>query len=353
VFASQHVGQLAERDLLCVVPSLFVCLALWLRDARQRELRTSAAAGTVAVILLAALPLGTFVTSQALPDALTLAPLWHLELATSAGTLRIVVLLAAVAVVSLSALVPRRLLALVPALLLVLGIAGSLFSSREVIRQARSTRTALVGSTPRWVDEAASFGAATFVYDGGRDWPEVWQALFWNRRIDHVATLDGAVLPGPAAQSDLALRPSGSIAVSDPQLVTPSTFTAQGSLIAYTTQAIPSHGGLRLWELVKPPRIVSRAIGLQANGDIYGNRTGTLLVYGCVKGTWILSLLIKGPPQDVVLSQDGRVLQHHRFTTDFWNGQVPIVPRPGAATCTLSVTSNYVVGTTRFDFVPG
>jgi len=29
------------------------------------------------------------------------------------------------------------------------------------------------------------------------------------------------------------------------------------------------------------------------------------------------------------------------------------VPRRGAATCTLSVTSNYVVGTTRFDFVPG
>src|SRR5438045_248578 len=81
-----------------------------------------------------------------------------------------------------------------------------------------------------------------------------------------------------APQSALALRPRGSIAVSDPQIVTPSAFTAQGSLIAYTTQAIPSHGGLRLWELVKPPRFVSRAIGLQANGDIYGNRRGTLLV---------------------------------------------------------------------------
>jgi hypothetical protein len=167
-----------------------------------------------------------------------------------------------------------------------------------------------------------------------------------------VATLNGAVLPGPAPQSDLALRPNGGIAVTDPQIVTPSTFAAAGSLITFTTQAIPSHGGLRLWELTKPPRIVSRAIGLQANGDIYGNRTGTLVVYGCVKGTWILSLLIKGPPQEVVLSQDGRVLERHRFTTDYWNGRVPIEPRPGAQTCRLSVTSDYVVGTTRFDFVP-
>jgi hypothetical protein len=346
------VGQLAERDLLCVVPSLFVCLALWLGDASPRELRASAAAGVVAVILLAALPLGTFVTSQALPDAITLTPLWHLELATSAGTLRVIVLLAAVAGAALFVFGPRRLLVLVPVLLFVLGITGSVFSSREVIRQARSTRTALVGGPPRWVDKAPSFGAATFVYDGGRDWPEVWQALFWNRRIHHIATLGGAVLPGPAPQSDLALRESGRIAVSDPQIVTPSTFQAEGSLIAFTTQAIPSHAGLRLWELGKPQRIVSRAIGLQANGDIYGNRRGTLIVYGCVKGTWILSLLIKAPPQDVVLFQDGHVLQRRRFTSDFWNGRVPVAPRPGALTCRLGVTSTYVVGTTRFDFVP-
>jgi hypothetical protein len=180
----------------------------------------------------------------------------------------------------------------------------------------------------------------------------VWEALFWNRRIEHVATVGGAVLPGPAPQSDLALRKSGLIDVSDPQIVTPTTFQASGSLIAFTKQSIPSHAGLRLWELTKPPRMISRAIGLQSNGDVYGNRRGTLLVYGCTKGTWILSLLIKGPPQDVVLSQDGRVLQRRHFETKFWNGQVPVTARPGARTCRLSLTSSYIVGTTRFEFVP-
>jgi 4-amino-4-deoxy-L-arabinose transferase-like glycosyltransferase len=352
VFASQHVGQIAERDMLCVVPSLFVCLALWLGDARARDFRTSVVAGTAALILVAVVPFGTFVTEQALPDAITFAPLWHLELATSGGTIRVVVLLAAIGAAAMFVFVPRERIVVVPALLLVLAVAGSVVASREVIHQASGTRTALVGSDPRWVDSARSFGDATIVYDGGRDWPEVWQALFWNRRIHHVATLGGEVLPGPVPQSDLELRPSGMIDVSDREIVTPSTFQAEGSLIAFTTQAIPSHGGLRLWELTKPPRMISRAIGLQANGDVYGNRHATLLVYGCTKGTWILSLLIKGPPQNVVLSQDGRVLQRERFTSDFWNGNVAIAARPGAQTCRLGITSTDVVGTTRFDFVP-
>jgi hypothetical protein len=352
VFAAQHVGQIAERDMLCVVPSLFVCLALWLGDERKRDFRTSVVAAVIALILVALIPLGTFVSSAALPDAITFASLWHLELATSAGALRLVVVLVAAGAAALFVFLPRGRIALIPAFLLVLGIAGSFASSREVIRQASRTRTALVGSDARWVDEAPSFGAATIVYDGGQDWPEVWQALFWNRRIDHVATVDGAVLSGPVPQSDLALGKSGRIDVSDPQIVTPSTFQAAGSLIAYSTQAIPSHYGLRLWELTKPNRIISRAFGLQSNGDVYGNRRGTLLVYGCTKGTWILSLLIKGPPQEVVLSQDGHVFERKHFETDSWAGRVEIKPRPGALTCRLSMTSPYIVGTTRFEFAP-
>jgi hypothetical protein len=352
VFASQHVGQIAERDMLCVAPSLLVCFALWLSRAEGRRYATAVVAGAVAFLAVATIPLKTFVTEQALPDAITFAPLWQLERATSTGTLTVVVLVATALVVALFVGLPRRVLVVLPVLLLGAAIAGSVSSSREVIAQAAATRTALGGPVPRWVDRAPAFGRATFVYDGGRDWPEVWQALFWNRRIDHVATFDDAVLPGPAPQSKLDLRSTGRISVHDPLLVTPSTFQAEGSLIALTPQSIPSHGGLRLWELGSTPRIVSRAIGLQANGDIYGNDHATLVVYGCTKGTWILSLLIKGPPQEVVLSQDGHVLQRDRFTTDSWAGRVPITPRLGAQTCRLGITSSYVVGTTRFEFAP-
>jgi hypothetical protein len=46
------------------------------------------------------------------------------------------------------------------------------------------------------------------------------------------------------------------------------------------------------------------------------------------------------------------VLQRKRFDGDVWNGQVAVEPRPGAQTCRLGVTSTYVVGSTRFEFVP-
>ena len=355
LFASQHVGQIAERDMLCLAPSLLVCFALWLARPERRTRMTAAVAGAIALVAVSTIPLGTFVTDQALPDAITFAPLLHLELATSARTLTVVVLvataLAAVAFIGL----PRRLLVALPALLLFAGIAGSVSSSREVIAQAAKTRhelvgPAVVGKAPRWVDTSPSFGSATFVYDGGHDWPEVWQALFWNRRIHHVATLDGAVLPGPAPQSDLRLRPDGQISVSDPQIVTPSTIQGDGSLIAYTIQLIPSHFGLRLWEVGKPPRLVSRASGLQANGDLYGSGRATLLVYGCTKGTWIMSLLLKEPPQDVTLFQDGHLLRHLHFDTGVWAGAVPVTARPGAQTCRLTMTSTGLVGSSRFEF---
>lgn len=357
VFASQHVGQIAERDMLCLAPSLLVCFALWLARPEARTRMTAAVAGAIALVAVSTVPWETFVTAQAMPDAITFAPLLHLELATSAHALTIVVLAATTLAGVLFIGLPRRWLAALPALLLLAGILGSVSSSREVIAQAATTRTELVGTgvvgkTPRWVDTSPSYGSATFVYDGGHDWTEVWQALFWNRRIHHVATLGGAVLPGPAPQSDLGLRPDGQISVSDPQIVTPSTFQADGSLIAYTIQLIPSHFGLRLWELGKPPRLVSRASGLQPNGDLYTGGPATLIVYGCTKGTWIMSVVLKDPPQDVTLYQDGQLLKRLHFDVGVWPGAVPVTARPGSQTCELTMTSTGLVGSSRFEFTP-
>src|SRR5262249_58284806 len=58
VFASVHVGQLAERDLLCVVPSVFVCFALWLDRVPVGGVRTRIVVAGVALAGLAALPFG-------------------------------------------------------------------------------------------------------------------------------------------------------------------------------------------------------------------------------------------------------------------------------------------------------
>jgi len=353
VFASRHVGQIAERDMLCVAPSLLVCFVLALRRDAPVGRAVAAGAAVVAFLAVAALPLRDYVTAKALPDALTFAPLWQLRSATSLHVLTLVVL-AATACLALLFVFVRRPSVLVP-VVLTLAVAGSVASSREVVVQARSTRAALLGPAPRWVDTVAHGRSATYVYDGNHDWPAVWQTLFWNRSIRHVATVAGAVLPGPAPQRDLGPPPNGRIDVREPLVVLPTSFTVDGAPLAEAAQSIPGQAGLRVWALAQPPRIASRAVGLQSNGDIYGNEQATLTVYGCTEGTWALTLIPKGA-QTVVLRQDGRLLRRLQFgpgepAQGYLNLELPSLP-PVGPTCRLDVRPTYVLGTTRFAFAP-
>jgi hypothetical protein len=356
VFASAHVGQLAERDLLCVVPSLLVCFALWLDSGTDGDRRLRLVAAGVALAALAALPLGTLVTYRALFDSITLAPLWHLEDATSARALTTVVLACAVVACAAFVFLPRRLRIVLPVSLLAVAVAGSVASAREVTDQARRTRVVLVGRSPRWLDAASHGRSATYVYDGNRDWPAVWQALFWNRSIRHVAILGATKVPGPVPQRPLDLRADGRISARDPDVVLPSSYTAQGTQVAETGQLIPGQEGLRRWRLEGPPRILTRTLGLQAGGDIYGRTRGTLIAYGCSRGTWALTLIPK-EPQTVVLLQNGKPYRRYRFgpgepPKGYVNLDLPASARPGSRTCRLDVDPTGLVGTTRFGFVP-
>jgi hypothetical protein len=356
IFASVHVGQLAERDLLCVVPSLFVCLALWLERAPLGGLRTRAVVAAVALAALVSVPLGTLVTYHALFDSITLAPLWRLEDATSTGALTAVVRGAAALACLAFVVVRRRVRWLVPAGLLALAIAGSVWSEREVIDEAHRTRLLLVGHAPRWIDAAAGGRSATYVYDGNRDWPAVWQALFWNRSIHHVALLGPTRLEGPAPQRRLDLRGSGRIDVRDPDVILPSSYTVAGEEVAETAQLIPGQEGLRRWRLRPPPRILTRTLGLQAGGDIYGHEQGTLIAYGCTRGTWLLTIIPKEPGV-VRMLENGRPFRRYRFgpgepKKGYVNLDLPARPRPGMRTCRLDVFPSGIVGTTRFGFAP-
>ena len=356
IFASVHVGQLAERDLLCVVPSLLVCFAVWLARVEVGGRRTRTVVSGVALAALAALPFGTLVTYRALFDSVTLVPLWHLERATSARMLTAVVLVVAGIACAAFVLLPHRLRIMLAVTLLALGVAGSVASAREVIDQARRARALLVGPAPRWLDAAAEGRSATYVYDGNRDWPAVWQALFWNRSIRHVAILGPTTLPGPAPNRPLGLRADGRVDVRDEDLILPSSYTAQGDPVAETAQLIPGQEGLRRWHLAPPPRILTRTLGLQAGGDIYGHERGTLIAYDCRKGTWALTLIPK-EKEDVVIRQNRRPFRRYHFDLGepkrgYLNLDLPAHALPGARTCRLDVFSTGLVGTTRFNFVP-
>ena len=258
----------------------------------------------VALAALAALPFGKLVTYRALFDAVTLVPLWHLERATSARMLTAVVLVVAAIACAAFVFVPHRLRVVLPVTLLALGVAGSVSSAREVIDQARRARAILVGREPRWLDAAAEGRSATYVYDGNRDWPAVWQALFWNRSIRHVAILGDTTLPGPAPQHPLGLRANGrDRRFGRRRHPAVELHGARANRSRRSAQLIPGQEGLRRWRLAPPPRMLTRTLGLQAGGDIYGHERGTLIAYDCRKGTWALTLIPK-EKEDVVIRQN-------------------------------------------------
>jgi hypothetical protein len=357
VFASQHVGQLAERDLLCVIPTVLVCFALWLGRGGVGGWRSNAVVAAAVVAALSALPFEKLVNYHALFDAITLAPLWHFAERTSANTLTLVVLLLAGVAGALFVFLPRRYLAALPALLFVVGVLGSVSSSREMIDQAHRTRQVLVGNEPRWIDNAAHGRTATYAYDGNRDWPAVWLALFWNRSLHHVAVLGPNPVPGPVPQRPLGLEGDGRIDVRDPDVVLASSFSLAGTPVAEIGQLVPGQGGLRRWQLEQPPRVLTRAIGLKTNGDIYKNERATIMAYDCRRGTWQLTVIPKEEGY-VQVFQDWKLLKQVHFTAAqasanyYLNLDLPARAHSGL-TCRLDVKPTGLIGTTRFGYAAG
>ena len=348
VFASEHVGRLAERDLLALSPTLFLGFALWLERGGPRRPATTAAVGLLALAPLLALPVKRLVTDAAAPDALTLIPLVRLVHASSAHTMEIVFYVGAGVAVAIFALVPRRLLGLLPALLAAAFVAASISVSGYVADQARAQQTRFLGPDPRWVDRAAG-GPAAYLYDGEPDWTGVWETIFWNRRIDRVLDLPGAIVPGPLPQRRVRVSPDGRL--DAPRYVVASTtFTFEGTKLAEARQSGIQQAGLDLWRLDPPAKLSTRTTGVLADGQVAPGGA-TLLAYGCRRGEFVLTLLVK-QPQTVEIALNGETFERLDFTTlppdGIWRGRVPAVAEKG--TCELELRPSGLLGTTVFLF---
>ena len=369
VFASRYVGQLAERDLIGLAPLLFLAFALWLRrGARRGYWPTSLVALAVAAPLVV-LPLDKLVTAYAPPDAPTLVPFWEFVDRFSLGTFEILFYAVAGAVLVAFALVPRRAIAVLP-VLLALGLAGaSVAASRYAADQASLRRQMFLGDEPRWIDRAAD-GPAAYLFVPGADWTGAWQAVFWNRRIDRVYDLGGAHLFGPIPQQRLAVRPDGSLTVSKalpaPFLVAPigsvssaPSFVFEGEIVATSRRSGSPLGDMAVWKLASPPRLASRATGLKPNGDIYPGAATRLVAYGCPRGIFRLTLLVK-EPLTITVFRNGTLYRRARFDSPSpnqpWRAAIPTVPRTGAArgtsSCSVAVETTGLLGTTVFQLEP-
>jgi hypothetical protein len=370
VFASRYVGQLAERDLIGLAPLLFLAFALWLkRGAERRYWATSIVALAVAASLVV-LPLDRLVTATAPADAPTIVPLWQFVEQFSRGTFDLVFYVASAAVLVAFALVPRRAIAVLP-IVLVLALAGaSVAASRYAADQASLRRQTLLGDQPRWIDRGID-GKAAYLFVPGADWTGAWQTIFWNRRIDDVYDLGDAQLFGPIPQRRLVIQPDGALTVSDkgspaPFLVAPlgsvpsaPSFAFAGEIVATNRRPDTSLGDFAVWKLAMPPRLASRATGLKPNGDIYPGPGARLVAYGCPRGVFRLTLLVK-QPQTITVFRNGTVYAHVRFDSpsanEPWRAAIPTVPRPGArrgsSSCFVAVQTDGLLGTTVFQLEP-
>jgi hypothetical protein len=88
---------------------------------------------------------------------------------------------------------------------------------------------------------------------------------------------------------------------------------------------------------------------VHANGDIYD--VATMVVYGCRGGTFELTLIAKGAPVTVRLDNGESIQEHASPAEGILRPSVPA--RGPGGVCTLEVTPSSIIGSTRFEYVPG
>ena len=349
VFAAHHVGQLAERDLLGAAPVLFVGFALWLSRGAERPRWLTYGTALAALALVLTLPVKTFVTPAALPDAFTLIPLW---LHISAGSRGAVLFLAAAAGLVLFAVLPRSAIAVLPLALFVFLAGTSVSASRYVARQAELQQRHFLGGDNRWIDDTAP-GDVVYVDAAEPEWNCVWETLFWNRRITEVATLPRTVLNGPLPHRAARLGDDGVLrgvgGVPDYAVISTDA-TLAGDRLRFEAQEGTVQKGLQLWRIERPLRLLTLRTGFTPNDTVYQGHA-RLVVYACTGGTLTFTLLVKSPGV-VELDVNRKLHQRRSFPAPAtWSGTIDVAQVAGGkGACSFEIRTNALVATTQFNF---
>jgi hypothetical protein len=298
VFASRHVGHLAERNLFPLVPLLLLALVLWLERGAPRRTLAALVAALAAVGLLVAIPFERFTTLAATPSAFTQIPLYEL---TDRFDLDVVVPLAAAVLLAVCAVVPRRVLAVgLPVLLVCLGTAASVSASRFVARESRAVEKLTLGPRNDWIDRRAR-GPVTFIDTGQLNWETAWQSLFWNRRVDAVDGYLGVHVLGLPVRA-VGPLPDGRIVDGQRRQVDAAYVLAPVYLLPAGQQVGRLAQGLLLWKVDPPLRARSWLVGVAAGGAVDGK--AELQVYACRGGTF-KGILTATPSRKVVVLRNG------------------------------------------------
>jgi hypothetical protein len=353
VFASRWLGRLAERNLIALAPLLFLGFALWLDRGAPRPRFATLAAGVAAVGLLAFVPWDDFVTRAAQPDAFSIIPLEWLRLTYPDLDPRLVVVVAALELVALLALLPRRATWALPATVLALLVAASIPVSIEVAEESEAFAAATTGSDRRWIDRAAD-GPVAYLNGGEKPWSAgapVWINLFWNRDVERVYNLFDAHVAGPVPRGAVWPAPDGRLRGPRGRPVDAGHVVASTRMTFVGERVGVSDAKLALWRLVPPLRLSSRTTGLDPSGVIAS--TGSLVVYDCRGGELLVSL--RSPAdQTVQIRQGDELVRSVPLEVAVpWTGRIPAAAPagPGPRTCRFTVEVEKPLRAERLDFV--
>ena len=336
IFASGYAPHLLGRDLAALAPILFIVLALWLSRVDVRD-RVLVVVGASEVVVLALTPWGHLIVPNATPDSFGVVVLEH-------ANITVTIVVVALVLLVLFAAWPR----LLPFVVLAALATSSIVASDKIASLVRSQQASLLGGDHRWIDHAAD-GPVAELYDGERYWNGVWQATFWNRRIDDVVSLAPTVVPGPLAQRQERVEPDGRLPLAARYVVASDPHTFVGTPVAHLKQSGLELTGLTLWRLDPPARLSMIERGIQVNGDM--TEPGRLTVYDCAGGRLELTLIPKST-RVVTVHLDGHVaLRAAIGGLDYWNGTVSVPPSPTPRVCHLVIDGQTLLGSTRIEFV--
>ena len=358
VYASRYSDRIVERNLIGLAPVLFIGLVLWLERGPDGDYLERGLVAGLAVVVLVLLPVGTYVNVYGTHDALTLVPLYRLSTETSVSTMKAVYPAVVPVLALVFVLVPRRRLRWLPVALVLVLAGASVLVSRFVVDQAHAQQVAFLDGDPSWADDDGGERVA-YLYDGEPSWPGVWQTAFWNTSIDRVFDLGAQTVPGPLPQDRVGIRPDGIVVARSrhddgPHYAIASNWIElAGERAGGVEQQGLTQKGLVLWKLDGPLRMLSQTSGLQLNGDLSGQ--GVIVAYGCTRGTFRVTLLIK-QAETIDIRVGDRLVRHLEFPSpsegQSWHGEFPVNGLHGKA-CSLSVTSTGLTGTTQFEFDRG
>jgi Dolichyl-phosphate-mannose-protein mannosyltransferase len=352
VFASENVNQLAERDLIGIVPVLFVGFAVWLARGAPRPRVATALVALAALGALLALPLRRLVVDAAIPDAFALVPFIWLREHVADTTFELVVWLAAAAAAVVFVLAPRRAATALPIIVALVVGYSSVAATREVSQRAAFDQENFLGGERGWVDRVADEPVA-YLYFGERYWPGVWQELFWNRRIRRVYVPQGIVLPPGLPLTVVRIQPDGRFLlpggsrVPERLMVASSRQRLRGEPVASIEQRFLEEPGLTLWRLRQPPRLDSVLTGVRSEGDMHG--PAVMRVWDCRDGRLELTLLPKLSSR-VELRVNGRTERVLTLAGEPYVNTT-LFPPPDERYCTFEVVPDSLLGSTRFEFV--